>query len=65
MTLVRTPASAPYSKCAGCHQQGYVGSTTLQQQNPLVFNWRCQLMQFDLYNGCKMVVECCWSVMQL
>jgi len=28
----------------------------IHQQNPPVFNWRCRLMQVDLYNGCKMVV---------
>jgi len=32
------------------------GSKTLQQQNPPVLNWRCWLMQVDLYNGHKMVV---------
>ena len=29
---------------------------TLHQQNPPVFNWRCRLMQVDLYNGHKAVV---------
>ena len=26
---------------------------TLHQQNPPVLNWKCQLMQVDLCNGCK------------
>ena len=41
--LRRTPASSPYSECAGCRQQGHAGSKTLHQQNPPVLNWRCQL----------------------
>ena len=55
-----------------CHQQGHVGSKTLHQQNPAVLNWRCWLMQVDLYNGRKTVVvgaslwtfgcECCSSL---
>jgi len=55
-----------------CHQQGHVGSKTLHQQNPSVLNWRCWLMQVDLYNGRKTVVvgaslwtfgcECCSSL---
>ena len=35
------------------HQQGYAGSKTLHQWNPPVLNWRCRLMQIDLYNGSK------------
>ena len=35
-------------------QQGHAGSKTLRQQNPPVFNWRCQLKQVDLYNGRNM-----------
>jgi len=38
------------------HQQGYAGSKTLHQWNPPVLNWRCRLMQIDLYNGSKTVV---------
>jgi len=45
----RTPASSPKSECASCCQQKHVGSKTLHQQNPPVLNWRCQLMQVDLY----------------
>ena len=55
-TLLRTPASSPYSECTGCRQQGHAGSKTLHQQNPPVLNWRCRLTQVDLYNGRKMVV---------
>jgi len=33
-----------------------MGSKTLHQQNSAVINWRCWLMQADLYNGCKTVV---------
>ena len=48
-------------------QQGHVGSKTLHQQNPPVPIWRYQLIQVDLYNGCKMVaavvsVSVCLSV---
>ena len=52
----RTSASSPESACAGCHRQGHADSKTLHQQNPSVLNWRCQLMQVDLYNGCKTMV---------
>ena len=38
-----------------CRQQGHAGSKTLHQQNPPVLNWRCRLMQVDLYNG-----RYCW-----
>ena len=38
------------------HQQGHAGSKTLHQQSPPVLNWRCGLMQVDLYIGRKMVV---------
>jgi len=44
------------SECAGCSQHGHASSKTLHQQNPPVLNWRCWLMQVDLYNGHKMVV---------
>jgi len=33
-----------------------VGSKTLQQQNPPVLNWRCQLTQVDACSGHKTVV---------
>ena len=56
ITLLRTPASSPQSKCAGCYQQGHTDSKTLHQQNPPVRNWRCRLTQVDLYNGHKTVV---------
>jgi len=36
--------------------QGNAGSKTLHPHNPSVLNWRCQLMQVDLYNGRKTVV---------
>jgi len=36
--------------------QGHAGSKILHQQNPPVLNWRCQLMQVNLYNGRKTVV---------
>jgi len=36
--------------------QGHADSKTVHQQNPPVLNWRCQLMQVDLYNGRKTVV---------
>jgi len=45
-----------YSPCANCHKQGHAGCKTLLEQNPLVLNWKCQLMQVILYNGRKMVV---------
>jgi len=32
-------------------QQGHAGSETLHQQNPPFLNWRCRLMQVDLYIG--------------
>jgi len=32
------------------------GSKTLHRQNPPVLNWRCQLTQIDLNNGCKTVI---------
>ena len=32
------------------------GSKTLHQQNPPVLNWRCQVIQVELYNGHKTVV---------
>ena len=32
------------------------GSKTLHQQNAPVLNWRCWLIQVDLYNGREMVV---------
>jgi len=54
--LRRIPASSPQSECAGCHQQGHVGSKTLHQLNPPVLNWRCRLTQLDLHEWCKMVV---------
>ena len=28
----------------------------MHQQNPAVLNWRCQLTQIDLYNGCIKVI---------
>jgi len=45
-----------FSECAGCHQQWHAGSDTLHQQNPPVLNWRCQLAQVDLHDGCETVV---------
>jgi len=53
MTLLRrTPSSSAESECAGCRQQGHVGSKTLHQQNPPVLDWRCiRLTQVHLYNG--------------
>jgi len=33
-----------------------MSSKTLLQQNPLVLNWGCQLMQVVLYNGHEVVV---------
>ena len=36
-----------------CCWQGHADSKTLHQQNPPVLNWRCRLMQVDLYNGRK------------
>jgi len=36
--------------------QEHVGSKTLHPHNPSFLNWRCQLMQVDLYNGRKRVV---------
>jgi len=54
--LRRTPASSPYSDCAGCCQQWHVGSKTLHQQKPPVLNWRCRLTQVDMYNGRQMVL---------
>jgi len=43
-----------------CSEQGHVGSKTSHQQNPPFLNWRCWLLQVDLYNGRKtvVVVEC-------
>ena len=38
--LRRTLASSPQSECTNCHQQDYVGSKTLLQQNPPVLYWR-------------------------
>ena len=35
---------------------GDARSRTLHHQNPPVLNWKCRLMQVDLYNGCKTVV---------
>ena len=40
------------------------GSKTLLQQNAPVLNCGCQLMQVDLYDGCKMVV-CVLSFLKL
>ena len=43
-----------------CRLQGYAGSKTLHQQNPPVLNWRCGLMQVDLYSGRKwLLLRCC------
>ena len=50
------------NKCAGCHPQGHADSKTLHQQNPSFLNWRSRLMQVDLHNGSKTVVDiltCC------
>jgi len=52
----RTPTFSPKSECNGCHQQRYASSKILRQQNFPVLNWRCRLMQVDLYDGCKMVI---------
>jgi len=30
---------------------------TLHQQNPPVLHWRCWLMQVDVYNGHKTVID--------
>jgi len=40
----------------GLTSKGTGGSKTLHQQNTPVLNWRCGLMQVDLYNGHKTVV---------
>jgi len=40
--------------CVCVHQQGHVGSKTLQQ-NPPVLNWRCRLTKVDPCSGRKMV----------
>ena len=39
-----------------CRQQGLTGSKTFHQQNPPVLNWRCRIIQVDLYNGHKTTV---------
>ena len=39
----------------------HASSKTLHQQNPPVLNWRCRLMQADLYNSHKIV----WVVVLL
>jgi len=40
----------------GAISKGHLGSQTLLQQiNPPVLNWGCQLTQAVLYAGCKMV----------
>ena len=48
-TVQATLVSSPWSECTSCHQRGHEGSRTL-------LNWKCQLRQVVLYNGCKMVV---------
>ena len=60
ITLQRR-ASSPSSECAGCHQQGHVGSKTLHQQNPPVLTLSFKgldnlQLQVDLYYGCKTMV---------
>jgi len=40
ITLLRTPASSPWSECTSCHQEGHAGNKTVHQQNPPVLNWR-------------------------
>jgi len=41
------------SEMGGCRQQGHAGIESLLQQNALVLNSGCRLMQVVLYNGHK------------
>jgi len=51
----RMLASSPWSERARCRRHGHAGGKTLLQQNPLILNWGCRLMQVVLYNDCKLV----------